>query len=452
MYGLEHKAVAIACTGLILLQLVFVRHHTRTFFSPACIFAAAWFCFTFFPLILLFSTPINSLAILYIACCVLAFSLSAAPFDWKRAAQKNEAKLSSPEILSRPTLIFILYVSAIASGIFSLGLLVKNGFTLDQVFLELLATSGQFAAQRGTEQTEYGLLGVLGTFFTYLAPVLGGLQASGKKRAYYFLVAIIPCTLAMLTQSSKIVFLVGLCLYGAAASIAMIYANRLRTPVPRIGWGTVAGVALIPIAVLVSFISRLGVTDFAGISQAIDPLKFSINSYTVGQIYAFSDFFSFTINAPADSVYKDDYYSLGAFTFASIFDMMGIGKEFPPGMYYETAWHASTFETNIFTVFRGLIYDFGIAGSLVFIFFFGLLSHAITYRILSKRKAWFACAAYVAIIVFILMGYLFSVFVARYIFLNMVAVFAILFVSDRYETWKRTRPNKQTAAPLMEAI
>ena len=111
--------------------------------------------------------------------------------------------------------------------------------------------------------------------------------------------------------------------------------------------------------------------------------------------------------------------------------MLGLGKKFPPGMYDETGWYKDVFETNIFTFFRGLIYDFGIFGSLIFIFSFGIFSHAIMLRILNKRRAFLAISVFVSINIFILMSYLMSVFVARYVFLVACVVWLLLSVNAR---------------------
>ena len=437
MYGVEHKLIAILSSLVILVPLAMARSITGTFLSPASVYSASWFVFTFLPLVLIFKAPINPWTIAYIAATAFLVTLSALPFGWQRARQKNAHKLQASVSLTSPLLTAAIYVSVSASVVFSLALVLQNGFSLDRIFLELLATSGQYAAQRGNSGMEYGMLGVLSTFFTYLAPALGGLQAGKPKRGYVFALSILPSLLAMVTQSAKLLFLVALCLYVGGALIARLFANDLSAPRLKGGWKMILGGAIIVSFVLVSFVSRLGVTDIGGLSDVIDPLLYSISSYTLGQVYAFSDFFAFTIHDPSMAVFKDEYYSWGAYTFASIFDALGIGKEFPPGFYMETGSYATSFETNIFTLFRGVIYDFGVGGSLVFMFLFGLFAHFVAHRAMSKTNAWLACATYIAVIVFILMSYLISVFVARYIFLNATAVWCMLHINER--VYKRSK-------------
>ena len=229
----------------------------------------------------------------------------------------------------------------------------------------------------------------------------------------------------MVIQSTKLVFLVGVAFYLSSALLAKIYANQMELPsfskLPRY---ILMGIGFFAL-VLVSFVSREGMYELE-IGDLLEPLAFALASYMLGQIYAFSDFFSYTIGMPAATMFKEDYYSLGAYSFASVFDMLGIGKEFPPGMYDESGGFSEVFETNLFTFFRGLIYDFGVPGSLLFLFLFGLAVHAVTYRVFTKKDAWLACVTYIAVMVFIIMGYLYSVFVARYVLLNAVAVWLLL--------------------------
>ena len=417
MYGIEDKLLAILYSLLMLLVAAGVRVAAGTFLIPAGIFALAWFGFTFFPLVFLFEVPINSLAILYILAAVLVFALSAVPFNWRAALRKNFAKSLAVAKFDSCFLKRVLYFSALVSISLSITTIIINGFTIEQVVFDLIRTSGQYAAVRGTEGVEYGAIGVLSTMFTYLCPVLGGLRVFAPRRNWFFVVSMGPSLLAMVTQSSKLVFLVSLCFYLAGAIIAKIYRNQMKLPrlsgSPKLFLGTIIVICL----VLVSFVSRLGEFDPGNLKAIAGPLSFSVTSYTMGQIYAFSDFFSFTVGHASSISFKDDFYSYGAYTFASIFDMLGIGKDFPPGMYEESRSYRNLFETNIFTFFRGLIYDFGVVGSLLFIFLFGTFSHAATLRVLTKTRAWFALATFIAVFVFIVMGYLFSVFVARYVFL-----------------------------------
>ena len=440
MYGIEHKVLALPFSGALLLQAYVVRSWIGTYLAPAALFPLAWFFFTFFPLVMLFDAPINAWSIFYIWLSAMAFSLSALPLDWKWAIKKNRlAKATCPAPFESTFVRTCLYVSALGSVVFSMWTMINNGWGIEEILFDLLATSGRFAALRGIEGMEYGLIGTLSIFFTYLAPVLGGLIASaqqtGKAKAGYFVVAMAPSIFTMVTQSSKLVFLISLFFYLAAVMLDKLYRSRLSL---FKGWHLtkilVGALILFPL-VLVSFVSREGYSDLSDLNETVKLLKYALSSYSLGQIYAFSDFFSFYIGMPAMATYKNDFESFGAYTFASVFETLGIGKNFPPGLYEETGRFPGVFETNIFTVFRSLIYDFGGVGSIIFMFISGFVANAFFYKLLVGRRSWLSSTVYVVTVVTILMGYLMSVFMARYMYLNAFAFYLIL----RINSWLQTR-------------
>lgn len=433
MYGLEDKVLAIFFSLLILFIIVLIRVFVGTLLIPAGLFALAWFTFTFFPLTGLFSVPINSLAILYIFLAVLVFAFSALPFNWKNALKRNKKKTLLAIKFNSSLLRKMLYFSSISSIVLSIIIMLINGVSIEQILLEPIKTSGQYAANRATNGLEYGLIGILCTLFTYLSPALGGLTIYDKNKKFIFIICIAPSLVIMLTQSSKLALLVSVCFYTAGAISAKIYANMIKLPsvlvfLRAFFWG----IALFLLS-LISFVSRLGNFELDNLEISLKPLIYSLVSYTLGQIYAFADFFSYASGFPSTSMFRNDFNSYGAYTLGSVFELFGIGKVFPPGMYEESAWYLDIFETNIFTFFRGLIYDFGFLGSLLFLFFFGIFSHAIFYRVLTKERSWLALAILISINVFILMGYLFSVFVARYVFLVIFSVWLILVLNERFE-------------------
>lgn len=431
MYGLEDKILAILFSISILAIYGLSRTATGIFAVPAGIFAISWFAFTITPLVLLFRAPINSLAILYIAAVSLTFLLSAVPFNWRYATNKNRDKNNLKLQFDTTFLSAVTYFSVIAGVFLSFAIVVINGFSLNQFIFDLIGTSGRYAEVRAKDGLEYGILGILGIFFTYLPPVLGGLRSLGERGRFFFALTMAPSLISMVIQSQKLVFLVSLCFYISGAIVARIYSHKLDFPKPEGIKNIMAASVLISALLLISFISRLGEFDPEAIVAIADPLFFSIASYTLGEIYGFADFFSFSIGASSLSSYQDDYASFGAYTFNSIFSMLGVGKEFPVGMYEESVWFSNIFETNIFTFFRGLIYDFGIVGSLIFIFVFGLFAHYVTYLVFIRSRSWLCVVTLISILVFIFMGYIHSVFVARYVFLTSAVLWLLLLINDR---------------------
>ena len=444
MYGIEHKVLALLISCGFLLHAYVIRVWIGTYLAPAGIFSIAWFCFTFFPLAFLFDAPINPMAILFILLCSISFSLGAVPFNWKFAINKNGIEKSkfNPNFGN----VFIsrtLKITSLLAVVFSLITMVNNGLGIEEILFDFIVTSGKYAVVRALDGMEYGIVGTLSIFFTYLAPVLGGfvlsVQRSTFKKVWIFIVAMVPSIFTMITQSSKLVFLLSLCFLLAALMTTKIYNNRLmlfdKLPYLKI---LVGAVFLVPL-VLLSFTTRQSGLELSDLGDVLESLKYPLSSYIFGQVYAFSDFFSFYVGMPAMSVFKNDFGSFGAYTYASIFDMLNIGINFPPGMYLESGYFFGVFETNIFTAFRGLIYDFGGLGSLIALMVSGFIAHLFFYKMLVVQRPWFASMVYITTIVAILMMYLFSVFVARYMFLNAFAVYLILKLNAMLEPRRRLK-------------
>ena len=90
------------------------------------------------------------------------------------------------------------------------------------------------------------------------------------------------------------------------------------------------------------------------------------DKYFFGSVPAFNGWFhTYTQQTPA----------LGVYTFAGIFDLLGL-KTRPYGVYDDYYSVGGGEETNIYTLYRGLIEDFTPAGAVVFLFVIGLLAGA----------------------------------------------------------------------------
>lgn len=101
--------------------------------------------------------------------------------------------------------------------------------------------------------------------------------------------------------------------------------------------------------------------DFFG-DQQLDTYK----SYAFGAISAFSVFL--------DKYSLDADLTYGLYSFSSLFELLDI-KKLPTGFYdeYLLISSVSNERTNVFTLFRSLIDDFGILGSIVYMFLMGAI-------------------------------------------------------------------------------
>lgn len=436
MLDIAGKLLAIIFSLFIFAQAYFIRRVVGTYIFPACLLSLAWFIFTFIPLIVLFNVPVNPVSILYIFICVFAFSLSALPFNWSRAFEVNKLKnYNDYKIFSSRLMQYFFYISFISSVVFSTLCVISSNIDLYSILFNLVETSGYYASVRGLGETEYGVYGVLGILFTYSTSILGGLisqqNQNGIKKWMIPFVTFAPTIYVMLTQSAKLIFYNSIACYFAAVLLIKIYSNKLDL----FNWPFLfrsMGFSLLMLPLLsVSFLSR-NLNYELELEEMLSVLLPLINSYALGQIYAFSDFFSFYLGTNSELTYIHDLSSYGYWTFKSIFDMFGGDKYFPPTFFLDSYYHEEVIATNIFTIFRSLINDFGGVGAILFMFASGLVVHAFYYRLLTHRRDWTACSAFIIAVVFIFGTYLLSIFVARWSILLLVAFTIIFWINNRY--------------------
>lgn len=446
MSEFELKLAAIYFSGFMLFQALIIRRVVGTFIFPAAIFSLAWFFYTVIPMVLLFDVPINPVPIAYISLCSLVFTLGSAPFDWKKAFILNKNK--GQELLkqfSSQNIRFCHYCSSFFAIILSTVSLARNGVDFQSLFSSLSETSGAYAAQRGHEKLTYGMVEILAYLLTNITPVFGALLFDQKNRfltiMFGLVVSFMPAVSYMLMQSSKIIILTSILLYFSAFLLIKIYRNDFvlfkTITVLKIFFSVLVLVPLLSFSLL----SRELFSNFNSTQEMFSNLKYGFSSYLLGQVYAFSDFFSYYIGMDASQAYKDDYNSFGYFTFKAFFESFGGTKYFPPTFYEEGYFYGDTLGTNIFTIFRSLIYDFGWGGSLFFFFTCGTFIHFFYHRLLSHRKSWVSCTVFLISMVFIFMSYLFSIFTSRYMTLIGTIFFVVLYLNDLLCVNIKTRQN-----------
>jgi oligosaccharide repeat unit polymerase len=429
------KLLAIFFSFLIFIQAYIIKTGTGSYLLPASLFSLIWFFFSFVPLLVLFGVPINPLPIFYIFLATFSFSLSALPFNWRFAFEGNkENKQLTLLKFNSGFLRYSFYVSIFLSFVFSSYLVLSNGFDLASFGSNFIETSARYAALRGNESLEYGLTGTLSIFFTYFSALLGGIvsyfKTSSRKKFFCFLLAVLPSLFVMLSQSSKLIFMVAIIFY-MASTVLMKIVSSSHSLFNFSGGIKIAAIGLLILPlILIAFTSREGYNNFDTTGEALDILLPAINSYLFGSLYAFSDFFSYYFGMASTSVYTIEYYNFGYYSFKSIFDSFGGTKVFPPGFYSDNYDFKGILSTNIFTFFRGLIQDFGLVGSLLFMYFFGFIFHFSFYRLLLNKELWLGCSLFIMFGCFAGLSFLSSIFTARYIFLITFLFFVLLSVNS----------------------
>jgi len=426
MQEIIFKMLLVMISFCFYFQSKLIKGKVGTYLFPPCIFSMAWFFFTIFPLLFLPQIVVSLFGIAYIFTCTLAFSLSAIPFNWKLAYEKNATRSwHYLNEINSPFIKYCFYGSVTLAILFTIIAAMNNGFDFHRIFFNLMEVSKDYARKREAGQINYAFAGKVSVMFMYGSSALGALLYCVNANKFYknfiLVFSLIPALYVMLTQSSKIVLIIAIFYFIASNLLFNILSNKLEIFNKKIIIKIFFCGLILILPVVVSIIARGN--NLLGNIGIFNLLLHSFNSYVLGSFLAFSDFFANYLGFPSLIDYEHHQQFWGRYTVKSIFDFLNMGSQFPVGIYSEQYKIDNLINTNIYTIFRGLIYDFGIFGSIVFIFLIGLVINGFFYRLLSDEQNIFAAVFFITSIVFILFTDLMSLFMARYTFL----VFAFLY-------------------------
>jgi oligosaccharide repeat unit polymerase len=421
------KILAIFYSMVILLNAVCLRRMVGTWLFPGCIFSLFWFFYTFFPLVVLFEVPVNSNAIAFITLAVLLFSSSFLLFDWEKAFEDNLSKPAAKTVYQTNFLKLVLIFSVIISIIGSFIHLFAQGFGLSDLIANPIGVASKFANARYEDNLTYSIFGPISLLFSNLAVIIGGLifgAAEGKKPKK-ILLAFIPSIIILLTQSSKGLFFQSVFLFLGGMFITKLYANDFKIFSLK-GLGKLAIVSLFLIILLaVSFLSR-GLQDIDDVGVLLSNLRILFATYFFGHIYGFSDWFTAYTGGLAAFNYDVSNYYFGFYTFTVIFEMFGSTKVTPAGVFEEYFVYKDLLDSNIYTIFRGMIMDFGLVGALVFMLVNGFVLHGIYYLFIRRNWPIIPVVILLFMLEYIHMSFIISLLTWAIIPLTFIACYLIL--------------------------
>jgi oligosaccharide repeat unit polymerase len=428
------KCLALVFSVMILGQTYLVRRYVGTWLFPACIFGLFWFAYTFIPLTVLFWMPVNPFAIGFIFLCTVAVSWGCLAFDWKTAVARNGQRDNTAALVyGNPFLMAAFYVATLSSLIFLILNSSAQGFSLSDLFYNFYASAESYAVMRYSESLVGNIFNPLSIVFAYLGVILGGLlfplAPTRKGRWLIIVLSFLPSILVAVTQSAKgFLFL----------SVAFFYAGILvyRVSVGKfclIEKGSIRSLALSGLTlvsiVTISFLTR-GLYTIQNGDELLDTLLRNFASYSCSHIYAFSDWFSFVIGRHSELVYSREGAAHGFYTFAALFKLMGSSRVLPMGGFDDFYSHGDIQPGNIFTMFRGLIQDFGLVGTVLFLLVMSFLLHWAFHSMLLKRRPVFTVTVFIFMV-----GYFYLSFAISFLIWNTIYAAFVL-------TWMVLQVNK----------
>jgi len=213
--------------------------------------------------------------------------------------------------------------------------------------------------------------------FLYAGPLFGGLLIAIDRRRRYLIIGALPMLPALLmtaifTKRGFIIISILLWISSYLATRILRGNYQLFTKRHLISGLLVA--ILLFIIVIGAWFARIGFRD----TRSIAARSYAeVCKIAFGHMAVFSDWFErtgFEVKTPLP----------GAYTFAGVFDLLGIRKR-EVGLFTEMVALSKGAASNIYTVFRVLIEDFTPLGSLVVLFLFAFLASRAYQRLIQGK-------------------------------------------------------------------
>lgn len=421
------KIIAILYSMLILVNAVCLRQIVGTWLFPGCLFSLFWFFYTFFPLVVLFEVPVNSSSIAFITVAVILFSSTFLLFDWKAAFLENLSKPNPATIFNSTFLRLTLLASIMISLFGSVMHLYAQGFGIMDAVTDPIGVASKFADARYGDKLVYTVFGPLSLLFSNIAVIIGGLifgsveAAKNKKILFAFL----PSLIILLTQSSKGLFFQSVFLFLGSLLVTKVYANKLNTFSLKMTTRAILVIFGFIVLIAISFLSR-GLQDIDDIGILFSNLRILFATYFFTHIYGFSDWFTAYTGGRAAFNYDTSHYYFGFYTFTAIFEMFGSDKVTSQGVYDEFFMYTDLLESNIYTIFRGMIMDFGIFGALVFMLLNGFLIHLMYYIFLRRNRPVFTVVLVIFMVEYFYISFIISLLTWSIIPFTFIVCYLIL--------------------------
>jgi len=396
-----------------------------TWLFPATLFSMFWFVFIFFPLVIMFEVPINPWAVGYLTLLVILFSWTFIFFNWKKAFNNNLNKPPVDEIYDTKLLRITLWFSIFISIVCSIKVMLVQGFSLADLYEDIVLVAAKYAVSRYASEVVYSAYGPLSLGFAYLGVLIAGLifgSTHNSSRKKWVLLAFLPSIIIMVTQSAKGSFFGSIFYFLGGILVTSIQQNKLVL----FKWNSVKIILKAGLFSIILFIFSLlsrGLQEEKEVGAFLEKLRFLLASYFFAHLYNFSEWITAFWDGFNNSKFDISHYYYGFYTFTSIYRFFGYQKVTPDAVYDEYNNILDQMDSNVYTVFRGMVMDFGILGTVFFVFLIGLTLHLCFYIFLNINKPIITTA----IIIFMLVFFYYS-FIISVLTWNIVPFVFILFI------------------------
>jgi hypothetical protein len=445
-------SISLAIGGIA----VAARYKTQTWAHPAVLFALFWFVMTALPILGVPELTVSIHAMLYILGLSLAFALPALATNWHSsvAIARSRSDIASP--YSQPILLWLV-VGLPVLWIVLMGInLQRQGFDLSKLATNPLEIGCLYLGGRYNGTLVPTVFAQAATVLNYVAVSLAGVLLASRKgvvvRLAVLAITFVPSILTVLVMADKgTIFLAAAFFYGGVVVARLTSGDTALINWTTVGTCVLAVFVLVPLIMLamlnrgggacsdiqrtVDIVSALRGGGFEGgvdpmqdsVAMRTSGMQFALRSYAFGHIFAFSDWVEHYFSGIGSQPYTDPAgMTWGYWTFMAIGKLVYPAYHLPPGYYTEYILYNGVLQSNIYTMFRGMIYDFGIIGSWIFMLIVGAFSSFVYKRMLENRIAPISQAVYILVVGCIYSSYIFSPFTWNSVYAAPVGVAIVL--------------------------
>ncbi len=388
----------LIATLLIILLLLSWKYIKRL--EPAGVFAAMWIILITIILCCQEFIIIRYSGLLFILVCIFSFVFGTIFCESYYTPQEHPNRKLLFNKKKAITLMEILIFAAFVNPIYTV---VLHGFSPMEIFDlgTLLQMNNAISIDRysGVERTTF--INQVMLVFSYAAPLFGGFcyRLVGRKGKIISIFSIIPCLFVAFTQAMKMGLITSVFLWVCGLLVCSFsYHLSLRIRV-KYAIAISGGACLFLGLLFMSMILRTGeISD-----RIVDDITNKFFTYAFGYVPCFDIWF--------DSSDVNEY-TYGAKTFYGISNAFGILERLT-GIYPE--WipfgkNGFKGESNVYTVFRVLIEDFGPGPCCLIMMVLGGVSCTVTKNIIAKNSLVINQIALSAIYSFIMWSFVTSFF------------------------------------------
>lgn len=490
---LEHPiewGISVALSLAIGALALLLRRKTHSWTHPAVILALFWCFMTLGPILCVPELVASPFAMAFIFAVVLAFGLPAFFMDWRSAAAAAAARRGTTALtFSSRVLLYFFFALQVLALIFMAINLDRQGYPLVTLITDPLSVGCRYLGARYSGAVESNVFSQAGTVLNYIGAPLGGLVVSSRRgwalRLFVVILSFLPSLLNIYFYADKgTIFLTAAYFYGAVIVARTAAGNTELVTKGTIAVYTLAAAVLVPV-IIVAMLNRGGGSctegnrtvqvfqTFGSIFQGAGGpgvetkekpelasaqtgrLRYQLRSYAFGHLFAFSDWFDHKLSGTSTMAYVDPgFRTWGFWTFMAIgrFVLPEYYASLPAGYFDEYYIQENILGTNIYTMFRGLIYDFSVPGALGVMLVGGWIASLFYRRMLESEEASFAQAFYVFFWGFAYMSYGICLLIWNSVYAAAVGVLMVLLALRLSARWLDSRTGDENGERVEHSV